>query len=156
VQAVTSLLRGHRVGVAFRELYRFFEQTNTELTTLTESNVADAARRAHLWMLRQDLAGFVLLGDPAARLPVPTDIPRPAAPTAVDPGSFFSGMQVTTAARPPAAAPDLATLERAIAHVLLDEGALPAIANRFKLDARVLADAVDRYRRAGRDALSKT
>ena len=37
-----------------------------------------AAKRSHLWMLRQDLAGYILLGDPAVRLPL-----QPAAPPAL-------------------------------------------------------------------------
>ena len=167
VQAVTALLRGRRVGVAFRELFRFFEQTNTELTALEESGDRDPLRRAHLWMLRQDLAGFVVLGDPAARLPVSSDTSKPAAAPAPDPAAFFAGMQVT---RPPAAAasffpgmtvtpaapaPDTERLERAIGQVLADPRALASAAQQAQLDPRALADLVERYRRGGRAAIGR-
>ena len=31
---------------------------------------AEVLHRAHLWMTRHDLAGYILLGDPAVRLPI--------------------------------------------------------------------------------------
>ena len=74
-----SILKRDRVGVSMRELLRFFDQTNVELTSLYDAEArqrsagqpvqVDAARQGHLWMLRQDLAAYVLLGDPAVRLP---------------------------------------------------------------------------------------
>jgi len=74
-----SILKRDRVGVSMRELLRFFDQTNVELTSLYDQEARErsagrpvqvnAARQGHLWMLRQDLAAYVLLGDPAARLP---------------------------------------------------------------------------------------
>lgn len=74
-----SLLKRDRVGVSMRELLRFCDQTNLELTNLHDQDARarsagqpgqlDPARMGHLWMLRQDLAAYVLLGDPAARLP---------------------------------------------------------------------------------------
>jgi len=76
---VRSVLKTDRLGISFRELIRFFSITNTELTSLVDRDEGrsggtlspeDRARRAHLWMLRQDLAGYILLGDPAARLPL--------------------------------------------------------------------------------------
>jgi len=75
-----SILKRDRVGVSMRELLRYFDQTNIELTSLHDMEIqarsmklpyqADRARQGHLWMLRQDLAAYVLLGDPAVRLPV--------------------------------------------------------------------------------------
>jgi len=79
IDVFNGLLRRDRVGVAFRELLRHYGQANTELTALVESGVDDPQRRGHLWMLRNDLAGYVLLGDPAARLP----IEEPAASTSL-------------------------------------------------------------------------
>ena len=76
---IQSLLHGDRAGVALRYLARFFAEINTELTALDDGHARagrpalDARarlRRGHLWMLRQDLAGWMLLGDPAVRLPV--------------------------------------------------------------------------------------
>lgn len=79
VGVIQALLNRHRAGVAMGKLMRFFAEVNTELTALHDAGVRAAsgsigdreqARRGHLWMLRQDLAGYVLLGDPAVRLPI--------------------------------------------------------------------------------------
>ena len=111
-----SLLKRDRCGVSLRELIRFFDQTNVELTALYDREAqarvsnqpfqVEAARLGHLWMLRQDLAAYVLLGDPAVRLPsreaaevapprpieVRTPAPAPAKPEPVaakpEPASF--------------------------------------------------------------------
>ena len=89
-----SILKRDRVGVSMRELLRFFDQTNVELTSLYDQEArqrsagepvhVDAARQGHLWMLRQDLAAYVLLGDPAVRLPDGGSAgPAPPAPITV-------------------------------------------------------------------------
>jgi hypothetical protein len=75
-----TLVEGRRAGAGLRALLRFFNETNTELTTLYDheesarlagrGSPVDSVERAHLWMLRQDLAGYILLGDPAVRLPL--------------------------------------------------------------------------------------
>jgi hypothetical protein len=75
-----TLVEGRRAGVGLGALLHFFNEANAELTTLYEgeeaarvegrSNPVDPTERAHLWMLRQDLAGYILLGDPAVRLPL--------------------------------------------------------------------------------------
>lgn len=152
---------GARVGVAFRELYRYFEQTNTELSTLDTSRLdaAAAQRRGALWMLRQDLAGYVLLGDPAVRLAGLGDAaPRPAsAPAAtttatpqarVDPRAFIPFASTA----PARARIDPAAVERAAARVILGEDA-SAVAAQLGLDAKELARAIEAYRKAGRRAI---
>jgi hypothetical protein len=70
-----TLARRGRVGLAYAQLLQALQQTHVHLTDLYDT--AEASQRpihpaqlGHLWMLRQDLAGFVLLGDPAARLPL--------------------------------------------------------------------------------------
>ena len=78
-----AFVHGHRFGVAHHELARFFRSVSAELTVsyderayraaLSPDFVEDQAsrvRRANLWMQRQDLSAYVLLGDPAARLPI--------------------------------------------------------------------------------------
>jgi hypothetical protein len=75
---IQALLNGHRAGVAVRRLMHWFAEVNTELTALDDARARtggapddpERVRRGHLWMLRQDLAGYVLLGDPAIRLPI--------------------------------------------------------------------------------------
>ena len=77
VQIVAELLKGNRCGLAIQSLSLALDDVNTELADLynreatgVTSNAELQAQRGHLWMLRQDLAGYVLLGDPAARLAV--------------------------------------------------------------------------------------
>lgn len=78
--AVEPLLRGRRAGVALDVLMRGFRDANNELARLSQEEVraggkapSDPAARAHLFMLRNDLKNFVLLGDPAVRLKVPVE-----------------------------------------------------------------------------------
>ena len=82
-----ALADGKRAGAASFELLQYFAHADSELATLygDEDQLDDAAwikRRASTWMLRNDLRGYVLLGDPAARLAIPlraeVDAPRRA------------------------------------------------------------------------------
>jgi hypothetical protein len=76
-----TLVDGKRVGAGYFELQRFFNQASVDLSTMydkdarqkskgaeTDDDKARKIRKATLWMLRQDLSAYVLLGDPAARL----------------------------------------------------------------------------------------
>jgi hypothetical protein len=77
---VIDLLRGRRAGVGHHGLMRFAGEVSTGLRILEEEDAAAAAanrrprttplRRGALWMTWQDLRAFVLLGDPAVRLPL--------------------------------------------------------------------------------------
>jgi hypothetical protein len=59
---------------------RFYRETNDELLASCQAkkdaevwgrpDTTDAEERGHMWMLRNDLRSYVLLGDPAARLPL--------------------------------------------------------------------------------------
>ncbi len=86
------LVRGSRAGLALDELMGTYRDANHELTSLFELEADARAKgrehptnpieRGHLWMLRNDLRGYVLLGDPAVRLPLrrhglPADEPAP-------------------------------------------------------------------------------
>jgi hypothetical protein len=72
--------RGSRAGVGIEALMRFYRETNDALMASYQSDAdartqgraesADRKERGHLWMLRNDLRGYVLLGDPAVRLPL--------------------------------------------------------------------------------------
>jgi hypothetical protein len=73
VSLIKSLMARHRAGVAFRELTRHVNNINQEISNLIDEGTRtgtapDAARLGHAWMLRQDLLGYVLLGDPAVQL----------------------------------------------------------------------------------------
>ena len=76
-----TLVDGKRVGAGYFELQRFFNQASVDLSAMYDKDARNKAknivaeddkerkiRRATLWMLRQDLSAYILLGDPAARL----------------------------------------------------------------------------------------
>lgn len=74
------LLRGKRVGLALADLQRARHLAETDIAvSADEAERVQAAsgpsleqriRLGHRWMLRQDLDGYVVLGDPAARLAI--------------------------------------------------------------------------------------
>jgi hypothetical protein len=80
LSAIDVMARGSRAGVALEALMRFYRETNDALMTSYQLETdarahgrpdpTDREERGHLWMLRNDLRGYVLLGDPAARLPL--------------------------------------------------------------------------------------
>jgi hypothetical protein len=86
MEPLRQVARGRRVGVGLGWLLRGYQQANQELTTLYDveeeargagrPSTVDPLQRAHLWMLRQDLGGYVLLGDPAVKLPLGSPAPR--------------------------------------------------------------------------------
>ena len=168
VRRFTSLLayalRRDRIGVAFRELASCAVAADTELLALyarqavlaaAEPDPAFASRLGHLWMLRHDLLGYLLLGDPAARLPL---TPAPvAAVQPLTPQDLF-GFAVTPAA--PIAAPaapspalPIEALEQAIVSVLAGERA-DAVAATHGLDRAELERLAGLYRAAGRAAIA--
>ncbi|WP_164019858.1 hypothetical protein [Pyxidicoccus trucidator] len=83
---VQALLDSRRVGAAIHTLLRFFGEANSTLAVLylREALEREAGKpcsvapqdKAELWLRRQDLAGYVLLGDPAARLALRTEEAR--------------------------------------------------------------------------------
>jgi hypothetical protein len=85
LSAVKVLVNGSRAGVGLDALMRFYRETTdtlrasyqaeTDARTWNRPDPTDPKDRGHLWMLSNDLRGYVLLGDPAARLPLrrPTD-----------------------------------------------------------------------------------
>lgn len=77
VQLINYALAGNRCGLMMEPISRAVDATNEELTTLYDGEAASGsidanrqAKRAHRWMLRNDLGAYILLGDPAARLRV--------------------------------------------------------------------------------------
>ncbi len=106
-----SLFRGDRVGVALQELERFYNDKNQELTDLHDlaeeaslRGAPDPAQRAklgHLWMVRQDLSGYILLGDPAVQLPLARRA-KPARPRSEAIELRSAARETPTEAVPPA------------------------------------------------------
>jgi hypothetical protein len=152
---IQALLNRHRAGVAVRKLMRFFAEVNTELTALQDARARagrvpidddddERARRGHLWMLRQDLAGYVLLGDPAVRLPITdgrggadgTDFPRERG------AGRAAGEHAAAVTR----------AETAVLAVIRGDS-IAGAAGRHGLDRAELERLVASYHAAGRDAL---
>ncbi len=92
-----AVLAGSRVGVGLDTLMHAYRETNDDLMARYQLQ-RDAAARGQadpvaprllgdLWMQRNDLRGYVLLGDPAARLAIAGEpaavLPRPQ-PTAIE------------------------------------------------------------------------
>ena len=146
---IQALLNGHRAGVAVRKLMQWFAEVNTELTALDDARARaggapddpEQVRRGHLWMLRQDLAGHVLLGDPATRLPILGGRDRAGAPVA--------GSEVRTGGGHAAA---VVRAESAVLAILRGDPVADA-ARRHGLDPAELDRLAAIYRAAGRVAL---
>jgi hypothetical protein len=181
---VRSLMRQARVGAALTTLLRKRRSAEQSLLRRYDalrragmrpssapadgdrSTTADLALRRH-WMTRQDLTGYVLLGDPAVRLfqrqPVVAagDAGR-ALPRVRDGGSETAaagpGLPLVSPveSQPTGAqvAPDwLRTVEDAIAQLTLDGRSAPALAAPLGLSESDLWALHAAYHRAGREAL---
>jgi len=76
-QVLELLATGSRAGIAVRKLANAATLVEEQLLNLykdmAKGQQVDPVRLAHYWMLHQDLRSFVLLGDPAARLPLHPD-----------------------------------------------------------------------------------
>lgn len=86
VQALVALAEGHRAGVALDALTRSAVQVDGAIRRKDQDEaqarvaglvpISNPAERAYLLMERNDLASYVLLGDPAARLSLENGAPR--------------------------------------------------------------------------------
>jgi hypothetical protein len=162
VAVLHSALKGNRAGSAFRELYRHVDRASHELADHYhrdegrggDPSRAEAAALGHLWMLRQDLAAYVLLGDPAVHLP----LAAPAARKVARSDAFLGLPPATPAPVPRSPEPrddiDVEQLEEAIGEVLVGERGMKAIARDHGLEPARLRQAVDVYRAGGRAALA--
>ena len=154
---VGSAVRGHRLGVAHAELAHFFGEVNRALATLYDDSAAphDAGadarldRRADLWMQRQDLAAHVLLGDPAARLPI---APSPPGLPARD-GDEDEASLVGFAAPP--CGRGAAEMEAAVIACLRGAETADAIAGRTGVAREELEGWVQTYREWGKKGLAQ-
>jgi len=151
--ALEVLARGSRAGVGVEALMRFYRETNDALMASYQSE-ADARtqgradpsnhkERGHLWMLRNDLRGYVLLGDPAVRLPLAknTLAQKPALPH-VSAENLPSGSPISTAAK-----------EAAVFSLIQGEEAPVTIARRAGATVVELFTWFDEYRAGGRTRL---
>jgi len=160
---IESLAHPARIGVAFRDFIRDMDAVNAELagkynaaalspTTLREPlPQIDATKRSsegtplldeqtELWMLHQDLGCYILLGDPAATLPIGRTKPGFVSPAAgTDPELLRREQFVLRYLANPAAEPQI-LLEAAVSHAELAKWAdTYATAGRTALDALLRA-----------------
>ncbi|XXT23244.1 hypothetical protein WME94_17055 [Sorangium sp. So ce429] len=173
VETVRAAVETSRVGSSFRELFKASILTNIELTSLydkaeRQGAAPDPARLGHLWMLRQDLSGYILLGDPAVRLPAMRRRLKKDAASKAEAGSGVH--EIRSSAALPGAAPaaaaegqaedaprlppdmDIDDVERAIGK-LLSGSAMKAVASEHDIEPKQLSALKEIYRKAGRAAL---
>lgn len=145
---IRAALRGDRLGTAHRNLARFAAQASTELTgmydQIARGGRVDPIRQAQVWMLRQDISDYVLLGDPAARLPFARTNAQPVAAPVTAPSS-------TTATALTGAA--LTALEEAIGGVLSGALSVRRAARQCDVDRDEFEVKLEAYRAAGRAAI---
>jgi hypothetical protein len=147
-----ELVEGRRVGVGLTALLRFATEANLELTLMEDQDASgrgasrDFTRRGHLWMTRQDVAGYVLLGDPAVRLPLAPRVARAAAPSASEVASLLG--------LPAASGPGVQAMEEAVVELLTGTEAPKAIASRLGVSLAELRHWERVFREAGRAALA--
>ncbi|MBN1207884.1 MAG: hypothetical protein JXB05_23675 [Myxococcaceae bacterium] len=153
IGVLRALAEGGRAGVALHALQRFVSETSIELTMLYGEaqrkpvgrgrSPIETAKWAELWMVRQDLSNYILLGDPAVRLPLASSEQEPVCPG--PPPALRAG------SLPPAG---LAVAEKAVLE-LLSGHALSRVADRHSVSTRELREWEELFRAAGRAALSR-
>lgn len=141
-----TVAAGHRFGVAVAGLTDRAQELGSDLALLygdaEVNSVADdrdrLMRRAWTWMRYLDLAGYILLGDPAAQLPIRAARDRLHPPP-----------------RPPAPSSAVDTLEQAVLAYCQQRETPSDIAQRFGLTTATLEHCIRLYKEAGRRALQQ-
>ena len=149
-----------RIGPIFQGLLSDLPQVQTDLTSQYDGEAQasllgvpasiDPRARANLWMLRQDLRAYILLGDPAAYLP----LTPPPKPEPVSLGAIFS-FEPTSAAAPATSASSV-TLDKLVDTVLAcigEKKSIAVAASELGVSADELGRWVESYKNAGRAAL---
>lgn len=164
-----ALAEGGRAGVALQALLRYLNQTNVELTILYNNQGMDGLQRpptpeswAALWMLQQDLSHFILLGDPAVRLPLAPRQPEEHAPQST-PLQLFASLGLPSPAPPAPSGPmppapssgwEPAAIEKLVLASLSGPRSLETIAGDHGVSPQELRRWAELYRAAGLAALS--
>jgi hypothetical protein len=162
-----ALVDGKRVGNGFHDIHNLFNQASTDLTTIyaqeerarrkglppedEQTAKSKAIKKASLWMLHQDLAAYVLLGDPAARL----QVERARAQTEVASAAVSVSARQEATPREVAPAVDIDRIEEAVIAMLGGNEAPNAIARRFGVERAELERWAKVYREAGRAAVAR-
>jgi hypothetical protein len=175
MEPLYALARGSRAGVGLDLLLRAYRDANNALLASYQSeenastdgrpNPTDPVERAHFWMLRNDLRGYVLLGDPAARLPLRKNaLARKA--TAIIPEVRGDSTELNAESEPQGSAPvksevgasipvTIDDMVEAAEAIIRGDEAPRSIAARKGVSLKVLWEWVDAYRAGGREKLSK-
>jgi hypothetical protein len=115
---------------------------------------ARQARRADLWMQRQDLSGYVLLGDPAARLPI-AQVPRGVQVCGVEAiGPALVGFPTRASTAAPRMREPL-EMEAAVMAYFRSSEAAEIIAQQYRISREELEGWVQTYREWGRRGLAQ-
>jgi hypothetical protein len=168
IELLKAFASGSRAGVALSTLLQFLNETSSELATLYNMeqmertygrpSSVDPLERAWLWMQRQDLANYILLGDPAVHLPLAP--PRretrtqEQAPETRDVVSRLFGPMFQETPRSPRG-PSATTAEEAILALLTRQGHPEDIAGKHGIPLDELLRWEKLYRDAGREALAR-
>jgi hypothetical protein len=161
---IREVVSGSRFGPAVASLSEKVQALGTHLAILYRdsepgrTDEATLALRAWLWMRYLDLAGYILLGDPAAQVPTRAarDVAAPAAPRT---SSVSRKRGPQPAAQPAPAAkivqPDrLAKMEQAVIACIQRKQPPSQIARDAGVHPTTLERWVRTYQDAGRNALS--
>jgi hypothetical protein len=162
-----ALVEGKRVGHGFHDIHNVFNQASTDLTTIygqeerarrkglppedEQTAKSKAMKKANLWMLHQDLAAYVLLGDPAARL----QIERAPAQAEIRAAAISAPARQKAMPREVAPGFDVDRIEEAVLAMLGGDEAPNAIAKRFGVERAEIERWVKVYREAGRAAVGR-
>jgi hypothetical protein len=176
-----ELCEGKRIGAGYTALQRFFNNVNGDLTTVFDREARAKAknlpvdddpikkmRKATLWMERQDLSAYVLLGDPAVRLNVNPAHAQPGvsapipsiasvigvAPQAPAPVQAFSA-SIAQQGSKVKKLPDIEAMERALLPVLSEDTTAKKVAEKLGVEKEDVQAWVSAYQDAGREALRK-
>jgi hypothetical protein len=162
-QLVVELVKGTRLGPAIdTSLMRRRNQLQHEIVVAADAAAADPAARAedprhplgHRWMIRQDLMGYIALGDPAVRVGVPARSRRRAS----EPAPAEVRTEVAARAPAPGAAPasDLPAeaIQAAVHDLLAGRATLDDLAARHGVAPAVVTEWRRVYTDAGLRALA--
>ena len=144
---IGSLAQATRIGLAFHSLLNHLAAINSQLLAKYDAEArnakdgvgikCDPTERTRLWMLRQDLGCYILLGDPAAPFPI-------GAPT---PSAIYSGVG-------PTSPEEISRRERAVLACLASPSSHDQIAAQCGVDPATFAGWIAAYTAAGRAALA--
>jgi hypothetical protein len=156
---MAGLVKGERAGAASfamqqarngvgRELNDHYDRYGQAGGGAERADERERLALGHLWMLHQDLDGYVLLGDPAVRLPLARPTP-PRRDSALIPGMTLAR------ARGAREHDQLYDAEKTILELATDQIRAPEAARRLDISRDEAEQWADAYREAGRGALKK-